>query len=201
MNSTSTLILGIGLMIIMWGMGLSLVVNDFKRVVKFPKAVLLGLANQIILLPIIAYLLVKFFSVSEEIAVGVMILAACPGGATSNLMTHLAKGDTALSVSLTAISSLVTIFTLPFIINFGLESFANKSHYVQLNVFDTIKTIFFVVVIPVTLGMLLRRFTEKFANAMEKPVRIASALILIVIILGILTKKKITLSLILPMQV
>lgn len=104
MDNTSTLILGIALMIIMIGMGLSLTIKDFKRVLKFPLSVFMGFLNQIILLPIIAYVLVSLFEVDSNTAIGIMILSACPGGPTSNLVTHLAKGDTALSVTLTAIN-------------------------------------------------------------------------------------------------
>ena len=109
MDNTSTIILGISLMIIMWGMGLSLTPVDFKRIFQYPKAVVVGLVNQMILLPVIGFTLVNIFPVNPEIAVGVMILAACPGGATSNLITHLAKGDTALSVTLTAFSSFISV--------------------------------------------------------------------------------------------
>lgn len=190
MDNTSTLILGIALMIIMWGMGLSLVIDDFKRVVKFPKAIITGLLNQLILLPLIAYGLVSLFSVSPETAIGIMILAACPGGATSNLIAHLAKGDTALSVSLTAITSLITIITIPFIVNFALESFADQGQIIQLDVVDTIKKIFMVVIIPVIIGMVIRRFYPGFAGKMAKPVRIASAALLALIIIAIAIKEK-----------
>jgi len=101
MNNTATIILGIALAITMWGMGLNLVIDDFKRVLRSPKLVLLGLLNQLILLPLIAYLLVSLLPASPEVAVGIMILSASPGGPTSNLLSLLAKADTALSVTLT----------------------------------------------------------------------------------------------------
>ena len=190
MDNNSALILGIALMIIMWGMGLSLVPADFARVLKYPKATLVGLANQLILLPLIAFALATVFPVSADIAIGLMILAACPGGATSNLISHLAKGDTALSITLTAITSLITIITIPFIINFSLVTFMNEGQVVQLDVMDTIKKILMIVIIPVVVGMVIRRFFAGFAEKMGKPVRIASAVILGVIILGVVIKEK-----------
>ena len=120
MDQTSAIILASSLAIIMLGMGLSLVVDDFKRIFTQPKGIVVGLINQMLLLPLIAYGLAIAFSLSAELAVGLMILAACPGGATSNLISHLAKADTALSVTLTAFSSFMTILTIPFIVNFAL---------------------------------------------------------------------------------
>ena len=123
MDSGSKIFLIVALFIIMIGMGLSLTTADFKRVLRFPKAVFIGFLNQIILLPLIAFGLTQFFDVSNEIAIGVMILSACPGGPTSNLVTHLAKGDTALSVTLTAVNSLITIISIPLIVNFAVSEF------------------------------------------------------------------------------
>ncbi|MCB0856475.1 MAG: bile acid:sodium symporter, partial [Bacteroidetes bacterium] len=111
------------LFIIMLGMGLSLVPNDFKRVVRFPRAATIGFINQLILLPIIGFILALVFDLSPAFAVGLMILAACPGGVTSNLITHVAKGDTALSITLTAIASFITVFSIPLIISASLVYF------------------------------------------------------------------------------
>lgn len=190
MDNIATLILGISLIIIMLGMGLSLQLSDFKRILSNPKAMFVGLANQLILLPIIAFGLVSVFSIRPEIAIGVMILAACPGGPTSNLITHLAKGDTALSVSLTAANSLITIFTIPFIVNFALEEFMAEGKIIQLDIPKTILQIFVIVIIPVAIGMAIRHFRENFANRMAKPVRIASGLVLALVIIGIVIKEK-----------
>ena len=169
MDSTSAIILGISLAIIMLGMGLSLVADDFKRIFLQPKAIIIGLVNQLILLPIIAFILVLLIPLQPEIAVGVMILAACPGGPTSNLISHLAKADTALSVTLTAFSSFITILTIPFIINFSLEQFLNESNMIQLNILDTFQKILIIIIIPVTIGMIIRKHKESFALKMEKP--------------------------------
>ncbi len=118
MDKISTIILAGSLIIIMLGMGMSLVFDDFKRIFIYPKAIFVGVVNQMIILPLLGFGIAILFPLRPEIAVGIMILAACPGGPTSNLITHLAKGDTALSVTLTAISSFITILTIPFIVNF-----------------------------------------------------------------------------------
>jgi len=110
----------------MMGMGLSLVVNDFKRVLKFPKAVGIGLTNQLIMLPIIGFLLANIMPFSPEYAVGVMLLVLCPGGTTSNLFTYLAKGDVALSVTMTAIASVITVFTIPVVLSYSLIHFMGQ---------------------------------------------------------------------------
>jgi len=190
MDNTSAIILASSLSIIMLGMGLSLVVDDFKRVFYQPKAIIIGLINQMILLPLIAFGLAYAFSLKPEIAVGLMILAACPGGATSNLISHLAKADTALSVSLTAFSSFITIISIPFIANFALEEFMNEGNVIQMDIAQSLKSIFFIVIMPIVTGMLIRKYKEKFALKMGKPVRIASAVLLFVIIIGIIVKEK-----------
>jgi BASS family bile acid:Na+ symporter len=194
MDSTTAIILAASLAIIMLGMGLSLVIDDFKRIFSAPKAILVGLANQLILLPVIAFIIASTFSLTPEIAIGIMILAACPGGATSNLIAHLAKADTALSVTLTAFSSFITILTIPFIVNFSLEQFLDQSNMIQLDVLDTFKNIFLIIIFPVSIGMFIRKKSEKFALKMAKPVRIASALILVLVIVGIIIKEQETLA-------
>ena len=185
-----TIILAVALIIIMFGMGLSLTIQDFTRLFQRPKAIIIGLLNQIILLPIIAYLLVSVMHVNTDIAIGVMILAACPGGPTSNLITHLAKGDTSLSVSLTAANSLITIFTIPFVIDFALRQFLNANEMIQIDKLQTVIQIFAVVIIPVTIGMAIKRAKPTFADKMSKPVKIASAAVLFLVIIGLVLKKK-----------
>ncbi|MBW1295310.1 bile acid:sodium symporter family protein [Aquimarina litoralis] len=190
MDNISTIILAASLIIIMLGMGLSLVTSDFKRILIYPKAILVGLINQLLILPLVAFTLVSVLSLESEIAIGIMILAACPGGATSNLISHLAHGDTALSVTLTAFSSLITIITIPFIVNFSLLHFLSENQTIQLNVVETIIQIFVIIIIPVSIGMIIRKYNEGFALKMAKPVRIASAIVLALVIIGILVKEK-----------
>ncbi len=191
MDGLSTAILIIALFIIMTGMGLSLTINDFKRVLKFPLAVFAGFLNQIILLPIIAYVLVNLLEVSPNIAVGIMILSACPGGPTSNLLTLLAKGDTALSVTLTAVNSLITIITIPLIVSFGLAEFmGGDATMVDAPIGNIAGSLVVVIAIPLLIGMAVKKYSNNFALKMEKPVRIASAIVLVLVIIGITIKEK-----------
>ena len=190
MDQISTIILASSLIIIMLGMGLSLVVDDFKRIIVYPRAILVGLTNQIIILPLIGFGIASLFPVKPEIAIGIMILASCPGGPTSNLIAHLAKADTALSVTLTSLSSFITILTIPFIINFSLVHFLEEGQYIQLPVLKTIMQILMIIVIPVSIGMIIRRYREEFALRMSKPVRTASGIVLALIIIGIVLKEK-----------
>lgn len=194
MDQTSAIILAISLTIIMLGMGLSLVVDDFKRIFIQPKAIFIGLTHQILVLPVFAFLLATLFPLQPEIAVGLMILAACPGGPTSNLISHLAKADTALSVTLTAFSSFITILTIPFIVNFALNQFLDQDTMIQLDVVQTFLQILLIVIIPVSIGMTIRNYRDNFAQKMAKPVRIASGILLIVIILGLIIKERETLA-------
>jgi len=182
--------LAISLIIIMFGMGLSLKIDDFKRVILQPKAIIVGLVNQIILLPLTAYFLLMVFDVEPVIAVGIMLLSACPGGPTSNLITHLSKGDTGLSVSLTAFSSVLTIITIPIIVQFGLDTFSNETQEVVLNVPQIISQLFVITIIPISVGMLIYSKKEAFANKMEKPVKIASAVVLGLVIVGLIIKER-----------
>lgn len=189
MDTGSKIFLVVALMVIMIGMGLSLTIADFKRVLKFPRAVFLGFLNQIILLPLIAFGLIKLFDPSPEVAVGIMILSACPGGPTSNLVTHLAKGDTALSVTLTAINSLVTIITIPLIVNFSLNIFLSGGE-VSAPVSDIIAALLVVIAVPLSIGMLIKKKRPQVAQKMDKPVRIASTLIIVLVIVGIIVKER-----------
>ncbi len=190
MTSTPAIILGASLIIIMFGMGLTLTIDDFKRVITSPKAILIGLTNQLLLLPAIGFLLVSIFPASEPVAIGLILLAACPGGPTSNLITHLAKGDTALSVSLTAVSSTITVITIPFIVNLGFVMIQGGGTAFQLDVLQTIGQVFIIVLIPISIGMLIRRFKTDFANRMDKPVRIASGIVFVLVLVGIVIKEK-----------
>jgi bile acid:Na+ symporter, BASS family len=181
-NIITLVFLPLALGIIMLGMGLSLVPADFKRIFLFPKAVITGLVNQIIILPVLAIILIGVFSLSAELAVGIMILAACPGGPTSNLLTNLAKGDVALSITLTAIASVITVFTIPFIVNMSLEYFMAADQVIQLPLGKTIAQIFIIMVLPVALGMFIKKKAPVFSMNSEKPVKIISAIFLFLII-------------------
>ncbi len=185
MTSITGIILALSLIIIMFGMGLSLTTGDFKRVITYPKAVFVGLFSQLIVLPLIGYLIAVGLDLSPTIAIGIMLLAACPGGATSNLLTHLAKGDLALSVSLTAIASVLSIVTIPLIIQFALSEFSNQSQLITVDSLTMIKQLFAIVIIPVMVGMIVKAKFSKFANKMEKPVKLGSAIIFVLVVVGV----------------
>jgi len=189
-NVLTLVLLPIALFIIMLGMGLSLVINDFKRVMIYPKAVLIGLVNQLLLLPIIAFWIAGLWEWSGALAVGLMILAVCPGGVTSNLISHISRGDTALSVTLTAISSLITIISIPFVLNFSLEHFMSEGQAIQLPVLKTIAQIVVITIIPISIGMLIRAQKPEFSDSMDRPVRIVSVVFLILIIAAAVIKEK-----------
>jgi len=190
MDNSATIALALSLFIIMIGMGLSLTIDDFRRILKYPLAIFVGFLNQIILLPLLAYLLIVLLSVEAEIAIGLMILAACPGGPTSNLLTHLAKGDTALSVSLTAVNSLVTIISIPLIVNFALAVFATDDMFISAPVGKIIGSLIAIIAVPLTIGMLFKHYKPYFADKMDKPVRIASGAVLVLVIVGLVLKEK-----------
>lgn len=182
--------LPLALAFIMFGMGLGMVADDFKRIVKYPKAVAVGLINQMLLLPLVGFLLVKTFPISPELAVGMMVLAACPGGVTSNLITHLCKGDIALSITLTAITSCLVLITIPLIVNFSLIHFMGSGEIITLPVGQTIGQIFGVTLLPVGFGMLLRSKKPHLAAKSDKPVRVFSTIIFVLIILAAIIKER-----------
>jgi len=186
----TTVFLPLALFIIMLGMGLGLTLNDFKRVFIQPKAVILGLIAQLIVLPIIGFLLAMIFPLSPELAVGVMILAACPGGPTSNMVTYLVRGNVALSITLTAISSFITVFTIPLVVNLAMQKFMGEGVALQLPFLKTVIQIAVITFIPVTLGMLLHRYTPQFAAKVEKLVKWFSLFFLGLIIAGLLLKER-----------
>lgn len=190
MDDSAKIYLGIALMIVMIGMGLSLTTQDFKRIVLYPKAIFLGMINQLVFLPLVAYVLISFLDIRPALAIGLMILAACPGGPTSNLITHLCKGDTALSVSLTAVSSILTLFTIPIILEWSVQYYSAQDTVIEINRLDIFKDLLLVSIVPIAVGMLIKHYKPNFAEKMDKPVKIASALILLVLIVGLTVKER-----------
>ena len=160
----NSVVIPICLFLIMMGMGLTLVTNDFKRVLKYPKAVGIGLTNQLILLPIIGFALANIMPLRPEYAVGVMLLVLCPGGTTSNLFTYLAKGDVALSVTMTAIASVITVFTIPIVLSFSLIYFMGSGSEFELPVVKTVLTLVVLTIVPISIGMLIKRYAPKVAD-------------------------------------
>jgi BASS family bile acid:Na+ symporter len=177
-----TLFLPIALGIIMLGLGLSLTLADFARVVKFPKPVLIGLACQLLLLPVACFFLAKAFGLAPALAVGLMLLAASPGGTTANLYSHLAHGDVALNITLTAVNSVIAVLTMPLIVNLSLGYFMEGDQALPLQ-FTKVVQVFIIVLGPVAIGIWIRSRFAGFAARMEKPVKIISALFLLIIIL------------------
>ncbi len=177
--------LPLSLAIIMLGMGLSLTPADFKRVVLFPKATFVGLFCQLILLPAMAFLFLLIFPQSPELSVGVMLISFCPGGATSNLISNLARADVALSITLTAIASIITVFSIPLLVNYSMEYFMGEGKYLELPVAKTMIQILAITVIPVSIGMLIRWKYPDFSIRSEKPVKIMSAVFITIIIAGV----------------
>ena len=190
-NFLTDLLLPISLGIIMLGMGLSLSLNDFKRVALYPKAATIGIINQILILPMVGFLLLLIIPMrTPELAVGIMILAACPGGPTSNLISHISRGDTALSITLTAISSLIVVITIPLIVNFALSYFLAHGEYVPLPVFDTIIKVIIITLLPVSIGMIIRARAPHLSETMSKPVKIMSGVLLFLIIMAAILNDK-----------
>lgn len=183
----SQVFLPLSLAIIMLGMGMTLVPADFTRIIKYPKAILIGLTNQLIFLPIIGFSLAIIFNLNPIMAVGLMILATCPGGPTSNLITQVCKGNIALSVTLTAIASFISILTIPFILSYALDYFGSNTNVtIQLPILDTIMQIMVITVIPISIGMIIRKHKTNFAIRMERPMRIASTVIFILVFIAVL---------------
>lgn len=178
------LFLGIAIIVIMLGMGMSLTISDFTRIVKQPKSIIAGLIAQMLILPVLAFSLIHLFDVNGPLAIGIMLISAAPGGAVSNMFTFLAKGDIALSVSLTAITSLVTIISIPFIIGFSLDQFMDLSSQDDVvNKADFFKTLILLLLVPISIGMTIKRFKPNIADKSEKPVKYASVILLATIII------------------
>lgn len=187
-SALSTVGLPLALGIIMFGLGLSLTPDDFRRVGQHPRAVVVALACQLILLPAVCFGLVLLFDLPPLLGIGMMLLAASPGGTSANLFSHLFHGDVALNVTLTAINSIIAIFTLPIITNLAIAWF-DREDSVSLQ-FRKVVEVFAVVLLPVLLGMLVRARRADFAARMDKPVRIGSAVILAVLVVAILVDQR-----------
>lgn len=188
-SSLLTIGLPIALAVIMLGLGLDLTPSDFARVARRPKAVTVALTCQILLLPLVAFGLVKVFGLSPFLAVGFMLLAASPGGTTANLYSHLFRGDVALNITLTAINSILAIVTLPIVTNLALAYFTGSEDGLTMQ-YGKVIQVFAIVLIPVGIGMLIRAKSPEFVSRMDKPVRIASAILLLLVVLGAILAEK-----------
>lgn len=186
----TTIFLPLALFVIMLGMGLGLTVGDFRRVVQQPKGVAVGLVAQLALLPLVGLGLAHVFPLSPELAVGVVLLSACPGGPTSNLMTYLARGNVALSITLTALSSLATVFTIPLVVNVALGQFMDTATDLRLPLVATMVQIAVITLVPVSLGMVVHKLAPAVAARLERGVKWLSLAFLGLIIVGLLARER-----------
>ena len=173
------------LIFIMLTLGLGLELSDFTNLVRKPRSFFVGLTNQILLLPIVTYIVILVFGITKEAAVGMMILACCPGGVTSNIITKLAKGDTALSISYTAFNSILAIVTLPLIVGFSMKSFMGLEAP-DVNILSLGLTMFFITAVPVGIGLLIREKNKYYADKFEPKASKISTILFAIIILGAL---------------
>ena len=172
------------LALIMLGLGLELTINDFKRVIQTPKDFIIGFVCQIILLPLIAFSLIKFLNTPIEIAIGVMIIASAPGGVTSNVLTKFANGDVALSISLTAVISLISVISVPFIVFTSIELLNYDLVSENLSILSIAVKMFLVVTLPVIIGMFIRKFATNFIDTKVKLIQNISVILFIVALFG-----------------
>ena len=185
-----TKIAPLALALIMLGLGLGLTLQDFTRILKTPKDFLVGLISQLIILPIVAFILIKFLGTTPEIALGVMIIAAAPGGITSNILTKFANGDVALSISLTAVISIISIVTVPLIVFTSADllgiSFASES----INITSTALKMALVVAVPVIVGMAIRRFADNFISSRTSLINKITGLLFLVVFVAIWVEER-----------
>ena len=184
MGIITDIFLPLALAFIMFALGLGLTGADFLRVLKQPKDFLVGAISQIILLPIIAFILIKIWPISPELAIGVMIIAAAPGGVTSNILTSFAKGDVALSISLTAIISLLSVITVPFVIitSLNILNLNNVSQNISLT--NMALGMFLIVTLPVILGMIIKKILSNFALSFEPIAKKISIFLFVLVLIG-----------------
>ena len=190
MNIVTDVILPLALAFIMFALGLGLTGEDFLRVARQPRDFFVGAFSQIILLPIIAFILVKIWPIAPELAIGVMIIAAAPGGVTSNLLTYFAKGDVALSISLTAIISLLCVVTIPFIVLTSIGLLADTSIAQDISLLSMARDMFLIVTVPVILGMLFRKFIPTAAIRFEPMAKKVSIVLFVLVLLGAIAAEK-----------
>ncbi len=174
----------------MFTLGLGLTVKDFARVVRQPKDFLVGAVSQIILLPLVAFILISIWPVSPEIALGVMIIAAAPGGVTSNLLTAFGRGDVALSISLTAVISLLSVVTIPLIVVLSYAHIFGEDVNGNVSILRTALSVFLIVTIPVLIGLIVRRYAEGYATNVEPMARKVSAALFTLVLVGAIIQER-----------
>lgn len=188
-NFLTGVLMPVALAVIMFGLGLSLTGADFRRVVLYPRAVVVGLTCQTLILPAAALLIAQLFGLPPELAVGLMLLAASPGGATANLFSHLAHGDVALNVTLTAVNSLLSLVTLPVIVGFSLAHFMGEGREIPVQ-FSKVVEVCVIILVPIIVGMAVRKRNPDLATRLDKPVRTLSAIFLLLVIVAAVAKER-----------
>ena len=183
-------VLPVSLIIIMIGLGMSLSIRDFRRVVQFPRAAFVGLGSQLLVLPPVGFALAHLFGLPAAWAVGLMLIAACPGGPTSNLITFVARGDTALSITLTALSSVVTVVTIPLILALSIAHFGVEADAIRSPVGEIVLQIVAITAIPVALGLAVRHFRPGVADRLRGVVRAASAAIFLLVLAAVIVDQR-----------
>jgi BASS family bile acid:Na+ symporter len=190
MGSISDIFLPIALAFIMFSLGLGLTSDDFIRIIKRPKDFFIGAFSQIIILPLVALILVILWPLSPQLAIGVMLIAAAPGGATSNIITSFAKGDVALSVSLTAAISLLCVITIPIIILISLNLLTKSESSTSISIFNIAFQMFAIVTIPTLIGIFIRKFISNFAISFELVAKKISTFLFVIVLLGAILSEK-----------
>ena len=183
-NPILDLLLPLALAFIMFSLGLTLRADDFRRVAARPKAMLLGLFGQMLLVPALALAVATALHLPAEMAVGLMILAVCPGGVSSGLLTHLARGDTALSISLTAVTSVAAVVSVPFIVDFSMQHFMQTAVQVEFPLLTMVRGVFFLTTVPVVLGMGIKAWHPRLALRLERPTGRLATLLFVLIVLA-----------------
>jgi len=185
-----TNILPLALAFIMLTLGLGLTGQDFIRVIKQPKDFLIGLLSQIILLPIVAFIIIKIWPISPELAIGVMIIASAPGGVTSNILTSLARGDVALSISLTAVISLLSVLTVPFVVLTSVDLLGLNNITENISLLSMAIQMFLIVAAPTFLGMIIRKYANNFTLKFEPTAKKISVALFIIVLIGAILSEK-----------
>ena len=189
MGIITEIILPLGLAFIMFSLGLGLTTADFSRIVKAPKDFLVGAILQIIMLPLVAFALIKLWHMPPELALGIMIIAAAPGGVTSNILTAFARGDVALSIALTAVVSLLSVVTIPLIVMFAHEALIG-GQLGKVSVLEMALSLFLIVTVPVVIGMLTRKFSENFTSRFHKRAQTIAGIFFLFILAGAIFKER-----------
>ena len=190
MGIVTEVILPLALAFIMFSLGLGLTGADFLRIARQPRDFLVGMASQILVLPLVAFALLAVFPVSPEIALGVMIIAAAPGGVTSNILTALGRGDVALSISMTAVVSLLCVVTIPLVVVFAYSHFIGGAAAQDISVTKTAVSVFVIVTVPVLLGMAVRHFAGGFSARIEPAARHVATGLFVLVLLGAIVQQR-----------